>query len=127
MRGGEVFQLPVQRTGMLVQGLKVAIGFIGLALLPASKVNAHQLIGQGATGLVVLAFITLLLLVVIALGPRFLLQSAPGIFVKGLPAELGTAVAEMNRLGVAALNDHWRYAVKLSHLLGLVEPTPVSA
>src|SRR5437867_5379009 len=113
MRGSEVFQLPVQRTGMLVQGLKVAVGFIGLALLPASKINAHQLICQGATGLVVLAFVTLLLLLVIALGPRFLLQSAPGIFVKGLPAELGTAVAEMNRPGVAALNHYGCDAVKL--------------
>src|SRR5437868_14262771 len=107
MCSSEVFQFPVQRTGMLVQGLKVAIGFIGLALLPASKVNAHQLIGQGATGLVVLALVTLLLLVVIALGPGFLLQSAPGIFVKGLPAEPGTAVVEMSRPGVVALN-HYR-------------------
>ena len=48
MRGSEIFQFPVQRTGMLAQGLKVAVGFIGLALIPTSKVNEHQLMRQGA-------------------------------------------------------------------------------
>jgi hypothetical protein len=73
MRGGEVFECPMEWAGVLLQGEEITIGFIGLVLLPASKVNAHEFIGQGAAGLVVLAFVTLFLLVVIALGPRFLL------------------------------------------------------
>src|SRR2546429_7031705 len=106
MRSSEVSEFVMQWTGVGFQGFEVTIGFIGLTVLPASKVNAHQFIGQGAAGLVVLAFVTLLLLLIIASGPGFLLQSAAGIFVEGLPTELGTAVADMNDFGVATLNHH---------------------
>ena len=127
MRGGEIFEFAMQRTGMVFQGFEVAIGFIGLAVFPTSKVNAHQFIGQGAAGLVVLAFVTLLLLLIIALGPGFFLESATRIFVEGLPTELGTAVADMNDFGVATLNHHGCQAIELGHLAGLVEPIPVGA
>src|SRR5207247_6636360 len=127
MGGSEVFEFAMQRTGVLFQGVEITIGFIGLALLPARKVNAHEFIGQGAAGLVVPAVVTLLLLVVIALGPGFLLQRAAGIFVEGLPTELGTAVADMNDLGVATLNHHRGYAIEFGHVGGFVEPLPVGA
>src|SRR5438034_741959 len=114
-------------TGMGLQGFEIASRFIGLTVFPASKVNAHQFVGQGAAGLVVLAFVTLLLLVVITFGPGFLLGGAAGIFVKGLPTEHGTAVADMNGLGVTALNGHRGDAIELGHILGFVEPIPVGA
>ena len=51
MGGSEFFKFAMEGTGMFFQGLKVTLGCIGVALLPASKVNAHQLVGQGAAGL----------------------------------------------------------------------------
>src|SRR5882724_13502914 len=113
MGGREIFELAMQRTGMVLQRFEIAVGVIGLALFPTGKVDAHQLVGQGPAGLMVLAFVTLLLLVIIALGPGFFLEGAAGVFVKGLPAELGTAMAHVNGPGGAALDDHRRDAVKL--------------
>src|SRR5260370_8635984 len=104
MGGSDVLEFAMERTGVGFQGFEVALGVVGLALFPASKVNAYQLVGQGATGLVVLAFVALLLLVVIALGPGFLVQTASGIFLEGLPTEFGTTVADMNPLVVAPFN-----------------------
>src|SRR5438445_2622509 len=127
MRIGEVFEFPVQRTGVGFEGLEIEVGVIGLALLPASKVNAHELVGQGAAGLMMLAFIALFLLLVIEFGPRFFLQSAAGVFVKGLPTKLRAAIADMNSLGVATLNHYGCHAIEFSHILGFVEPIPVGA
>ena len=44
----------MQRTGVLLRGDEMTIRLIGVVLLPPRKVNAHEFIGQGAAGLVVL-------------------------------------------------------------------------
>src|SRR6266545_3309737 len=127
MRGREFFEFPMERTGVRGQGLEIARGVIGLALLPAGKVNAYQFVGQRAASLVMLVLVTLLLLLVIALGPGFLLERAAGIFVEGLPTELGTAVADMHRPGVAALHHHGGDAIEFSDIGGALEALAVGA
>src|ERR1700732_2016602 len=112
---------------MVFQGLEVAVGLIGLAMLPTSKVDAHELVGQGPAGLVVFALVALLLLLIIALGPGFFLEGAAGVFVERLPTKLGTAIADVNGLGGAALDDYRRDTVEFGHVSGFLEPIPVGA
>src|SRR3974390_1994925 len=126
MGNGEVLDFLIQRAGMPLQGLEVSAGLITGVLLPARKVNPHPLVGQGAAGLVVLAFVALLLLVVVALGPRFFLEGESRIFRESLPTEFGTTVTDMNRFRVATLHHDWCNAIELRHIVGGFEPLPVS-
>src|SRR5512146_3251347 len=127
MSGAQVLEFSMERAGVLLQGFGVAMGVIGCALFPAGEVDAYEFVGQGAAGRVVFAFVTLFLLVVVALGPRFLLERAAGVFMEGLPPELGTAVAHMNRFRVAALNYYRRDAVELGHIPRALKALPVGA
>src|SRR5580658_2784309 len=117
----------MQGTGVGFQRLEVNLGAIGLALFPASKVDPDELEGQGATGLMMLAFVARLLLVVVAPGPGFLLERTARVFVKGLATELGAAVAEVDLLGITALDDHRCQAMELSHVRRAGEPLAIGA
>src|SRR5512139_2133128 len=68
-----------------------------------------------------------LLLGIVALGPGFHLGDAAGVFVEGLPAELGTAVAMVDGFGVAALLHYGRQTVKLSYFVSVLKAIAVGA
>src|SRR6202030_416388 len=71
--------------------------------------------------------VALLLLLIIALGPGFFLEGAAGVFVERLPTKLGTAIADVNGLGGAALDDYRRDTVEFGHVSGFLEPISVGA
>ena len=112
---------------MFVERVKVMGGVVRLVILPAGEIDAYQFERQRAAGGVVFVTVSFFVLLVIALGPRFLSQCTGRILVEGLAAELRTAGAHMDRFGVAALSDHRRHAIELSHFLSTVEAIPVGA
>src|ERR1017187_1776406 len=71
--------------------------------------------------------VPLFVLSVIGFGPRFLANGTGGIFVEGLPAELGAAVAHVHGFGVAALFDHRSQAEELGHLGGALKAVALGA
>ena len=112
---------------MFFQGSKVAGRVIGLAMFPAGKIDADEFEGQSAAGPVVFAIMTFLVVVVVAVSPKLFFNGAASVFVEGLPAELGAAVAHMHGLAVAALSDDGSQAIKLGHLCGAFKALAIGA
>ena len=112
-------------TAVVLECCQVHLAVILGVVFPASEVDPYQLVSQGAAGLVVFVSIFFPLLFVVAASPKFDDEGTTCIFVKGLAAELRASMAEMDGLGIAALNDHWRDAVELGHVLGAAEAIPL--
>ena len=86
-------ELGKQRAAVLLERTEILGRIIGLTISPASKVDADQLEGQSATGQVVFVSVASFLLLVIALSPRFLVESTSRVFVEALAAKLRATVA----------------------------------
>src|SRR5213593_1354194 len=67
------------------------------------------------------------LLVIIAFAPGLFSSGATGILVKGLPSEFGTAVAHVDRFGIATLLNDRRQPIELGHFSGAAKSLPIGA
>src|SRR2546427_3093798 len=117
----------MQRAAVLFQGRQVTVWVIGLAILPAGVIDSSEFKSQGTAGLVVFVIVTLFVFVIIALGPRLLLDRTASVFVEGLSAKFGTTVAHVDGFGVAALDDHRCHAIELGHFGGVCKAVPIGA
>lgn len=81
----------MERAAMFFEGVEVMLAVIRGALFPTGVIDTDQFVAQGSDRLVVFALWLAFLILIIAFGPRFCFEGAAGIFVKGLPAELGAS------------------------------------
>src|ERR1017187_4927335 len=120
-------ELFVKWAAMLFQGLQVTLGVIATVMFPAGIIDANEFVGQRPASLVVFALVPRFVGAIIFAGPRRLFEGAAGIFVKGLPAEFGTAAAQVRGFGVAALFDDRCQPIKLGHFVGAGEAAALGA
>src|ERR1043166_2921389 len=102
---------------MGVQRFFVAGRLIGLTVFPTAEIDADKFKAQRTHGRMV-AFFALSLLVIELFGPAFFSEGMARIFVKGLAAKFGAAVAHVDDLALAALLFDRSNPVELLRLLG---------
>ena len=117
----------MERAAVLLERQKIPLGLIGFAVFPAAEINTHQFESQRTAGLVVFIIVLRFVLLIKTLGPRLLFESAGGVFMEGLPAELGTTVAHVDGFGAATLLDERSDPIELRHFGRAAKALPIGA